>query len=86
MAINLQKGQTIDLRKNAEGVNVYDLSSVTIGLGWDVRKKSGGFLSGIFGSSEPEFDLGRDVVDRQCADGDSGSGDGDRRAGNGNIG
>jgi tellurium resistance protein TerD len=57
MAINLQKGQTIDLRKNSEGVNVYDLSSVTIGLGWDVRKKSGGFLSSIFGSAEPEFDL-----------------------------
>lgn len=36
MAINLQKGQTIDLRKNDKGENIHDLSSVTIGLGWDV--------------------------------------------------
>jgi tellurium resistance protein TerD len=36
--INLQKGQTIDLRKNKQGVDVYDLSTVTIGLGWDVRE------------------------------------------------
>jgi tellurium resistance protein TerD len=57
MAINLQKGQTIDLRKNEQGESVYDLSSVTIGLGWDVRKKSGGFLSSIFGAAEAEFDL-----------------------------
>jgi len=37
MAINLQKGQTIDLKKNDRGESVYDLSKVTIGLGWDVR-------------------------------------------------
>lgn len=40
MAINLQKGQTIDLRKNADG-GTYDLSSVTMGLGWDVRDSGG---------------------------------------------
>lgn len=56
MAINLQKGQTIDLRKNDQGV-AYDLSSVTIGLGWDVRKKSGGLLGGLFGSKQEEYDL-----------------------------
>jgi len=39
MAINLQKGQTIDLRKNDKGESIYDLSSVTIGLGWDVAEK-----------------------------------------------
>jgi stress response protein SCP2 len=39
MAINLQKGQTIDLRKNDKGESVYDLSQVTIGLGWDVADK-----------------------------------------------
>jgi tellurium resistance protein TerD len=38
MAINLQKGQTIDLRKNDKGENVYDLSQITIGLGWDVAE------------------------------------------------
>lgn len=58
MAINLVKGQTIDLRKNDQGEN-FDLSSVTIGLGWDVRQKSGGGLLGkLFGGSkEAEYDL-----------------------------
>jgi stress response protein SCP2 len=37
--INLSKGQTIDLRKNSRGESVYDLSQVTIGLGWDVAEK-----------------------------------------------
>ena len=49
MAINLQKGQTIDLRKNDRGEDVYDLTSVTIGLGWDVRNKEAGFLGKFFG-------------------------------------
>ena len=58
MAINLQKGQTIDLRKNDKGESVYDLSSVTIGLGWDVRKKETGFLGKLFGGGkEEEYDL-----------------------------
>ena len=59
MAINLQKGQTIDLRKNDKG-DAFDLSRVTIGLGWDVRKQSGGggFFSKLLGGSkEAEFDL-----------------------------
>jgi len=56
MAINLVKGQTIDLRKNDKGES-YDLSTVTIGLGWDVRKKSGGFFGKLLGSKEEEFDL-----------------------------
>ena len=37
--INLSKGQTIDLRKNSRGENVYDLSQITVGLGWDVREE-----------------------------------------------
>jgi stress response protein SCP2 len=40
MAINLVKGQTIDLKKNAQGES-FDLSNVTIGLGWDVRSGVG---------------------------------------------
>jgi stress response protein SCP2 len=62
MAINLVKGQTIDLRKNDKGES-YDLSSVTIGLGWDVRQSGGGgggFLGKLFSSSsqeEEEYDL-----------------------------
>jgi tellurium resistance protein TerD len=54
MAINLQKGQTINLEKGQ-----YDLSSVTIGLGWDVRKQGGGFFSSMFGGGGggEEYDL-----------------------------
>ena len=57
MAINLQKGQTIDLRKNDKGEDIYNLSSVTIGLGWDVRKKESGLLGKLFGGKEEEYDL-----------------------------
>lgn len=58
MAINLVKGQTIDLRKNDKG-ETFDLSNVTIGLGWDVRQKqSGGFFGKLFGGAkEEEYDL-----------------------------
>ena len=58
MAINLLKGQTIDLRKNDKGES-FDLSQVTMGLGWDVKQKSaGGFLGKLFGSvKEEEYDL-----------------------------
>lgn len=56
MAINLVKGQTIDLRKNDKGES-FDLSKVTMGLGWDVRQKNTGFLGKLFGPKEEEFDL-----------------------------
>jgi tellurium resistance protein TerD len=56
MAISLVKGQTIDLRKNDKG-ETYDLSSVTIGLGWDVRQKNTGFFSKLLGQQEEEYDL-----------------------------
>jgi tellurium resistance protein TerD len=52
MAINLQKGQTINLEKSE-----YDLSMVTIGLGWDVRKRSAGLLASLFGGDESDYDL-----------------------------
>lgn len=53
MAINLTKGQAIDLRKDAN-----DLDEITIGLGWKVREKKKGFLGGIFGGKDDaEFDL-----------------------------
>lgn len=61
MAINLQKGQTINLEKSQ-----YDLSSVTIGLGWDVRKRggTGGFFGNLFGggSSGGDDDYDLDAV------------------------
>ena len=62
MAINLVKGQTIDLRKNDKGEN-FDLSSVTIGLGWDVKKTGGGGLFGkFFGGSKEEEDYDLDAI------------------------
>lgn len=57
MAINLQKGQIIDLRKSEKG-ELFDLSQVTIGLGWDVKKKESSFFGKLFGESgESNYDL-----------------------------
>lgn len=55
MAINLQKGQTINLRKEEHA-----LSQVTIGLGWDIRqeKPKRGLFSSLLGSkTDSDFDL-----------------------------
>ncbi len=53
MAINLTKGQTIDLRKDTN-----DLDQITIGLGWKVREKKKSLLGGLFGAKDDaEFDL-----------------------------
>ena len=57
MAINLQKGQTINLEKDQ-----YDLSSVTVGLGWDVKAKESGLLSNIFGGNKKEDDYDLDAI------------------------
>lgn len=63
MAINLVKGQTIDLRKNDKGES-FDLSTVTIGLGWDVRqqKQGGGLLGKLFGGGQKEQEYDLDAV------------------------
>jgi len=60
MAISLSKGQTISLAKN----NDSGLSKVFMGLGWDpVQKKSGGFLSSLFGGGgSDEIDLDASVI------------------------
>jgi len=45
MAINLQKGQRVDLTKGNPG-----LTKIMVGLGWDpVQQKSGGLLGSLFG-------------------------------------
>lgn len=63
MAINLQKGQTIDLRKSSDGASEYDLSTVTIGLGWDmVEQKSTGFLGKLLGGGKKGEDYDLDAV------------------------
>lgn len=58
MGINLTKGQNIDLSKNEDGSS-NNLSEMTIGMGWDVRKKGG--LFGIGGSSD-NYDLDASAV------------------------
>ncbi|RYD29478.1 MAG: TerD family protein [Verrucomicrobiaceae bacterium] len=53
MGINLIKGQTIDLRKDAN-----DLDRIVIGLGWKIREKKNGFFDGLLGKKDDaEFDL-----------------------------
>jgi len=59
MSVSLSKGQGVSLKKNE-----YDLSSVTIGLGWDINEDKKGFLGGIFGKKEEEYDL--DVIAFLC--------------------
>jgi stress response protein SCP2 len=59
---NLEKGQAIDLRKNDKGEDVYDLSSVTVGLGWDVRQKGTGFIGKLFGGKEKEEECDLDAI------------------------
>jgi stress response protein SCP2 len=59
MAISLKKGQGVSLKKSE-----YDLSLVTIGLGWDVREESSGFLGKVFGKKEEDYDL--DVIAFLC--------------------
>lgn len=61
MAINLVKGQTIDLRKNDKGES-FDLSLVTIGLGWDVREPDSSGLFGKLFNSEKSDDYDLDAV------------------------
>ena len=57
MAIKLQKGQTINLSKDE-----FDLSQVTIGLGWDVRKAERGFLSSVLGGGGGDDDYDLDAI------------------------
>lgn len=52
MVINLTKGQNIVLEKDQ-----YDLSSVTVGLGWDVARKRAGFSQIFLRNGDNDFDL-----------------------------
>lgn len=53
MAVSLKKGEGISLRKEGE----FDLSTVTMGLGWDVAESKQGLLGSIFGKKEEDYDL-----------------------------
>lgn len=53
MAISLQKGQGVSLKKSEN-----ELSEVTIGLGWDVNDEGiGGFLGKLLAKKPEEYDL-----------------------------
>ncbi len=56
MTINLQKGQRISLSKEAPG-----LKKMMCGLGWDVAKRSGGGMFGMFGQTQ-DIDLDASVI------------------------
>ncbi|RBP44614.1 stress response protein SCP2 [Roseimicrobium gellanilyticum] len=56
MPINLQKGQTISLEKDTN-----DLSQITIGLGWKIRKK--GFFAKLSGAQDYDLDAIAFVLD-----------------------
>lgn len=58
MAVTLKKGQGISLKKDQ-----YDLSRVTISLGWDVLDKKS-LLGSLLGKKEEDYDL--DVVAFLC--------------------
>jgi len=51
MAVSLKKGERVSLEKRGGG----GLTKVTMGLGWDPAKKSGGgFLGKVFGGGKPD--------------------------------
>ena len=56
MSIPLQQGQTLNLHHDADGA-LYDLSAVTLGLGWDMRKPRGGIFGRFFGPRPEDYDL-----------------------------
>lgn len=58
MAINLQKGQRVDLTKGNSG-----LSKILVGLGWDpVKKQGGGLLGGLFKGGSADIDCDASVI------------------------
>lgn len=52
MAVSLKKGQGVSLSKSQ-----FDLSQVTLGLGWDIYEEKKGMLGSLFGSKAPDYDL-----------------------------
>jgi tRNA(adenine34) deaminase len=58
MAINLSKGQKIDLTKSNPALN-----NITVGLGWDEAAPSGGgFLGGLFSAKPASIDCDASVI------------------------
>ncbi|AUG57520.1 TerD family protein [Acetivibrio saccincola] len=59
MAVNLQKGQRVDLTKGNAG-----LTKLMVGLGWDEAEKTGkgGFFASLFSSPPPPIDCDASVL------------------------
>lgn len=57
MAINLNKGQRIDLTKGNPG-----LSKLVIGLGWDAVKQTKGFFTSMLGGGNQDVDCDASVL------------------------
>jgi stress response protein SCP2 len=58
MAVNLQKGQKVDLTKGNSS-----LKRVIVGLGWDeVEKKSTGFLASLLGNAPQDIDCDASAI------------------------
>ncbi len=59
MAVNLQKGQKVNLKKESGEA----LGRVCVGLGWDpAEQKSGGFFSSMFGGGNSNIDCDASVL------------------------
>lgn len=68
MAVNLQKGQKVDLRKSDGS----ELKKVMVGLGWDEAEKSSGSKKGLFGAlfgGENHRDIDCDASAFLCVNG-----------------
>ena len=63
MAINLQKGQKIDLTKGNAG-----LKRVMVGLGWDEAQGGGGFLGALFGNNNAKQSIDCDASVILCGE------------------
>jgi len=58
MAVNLKKGQKVDLTKGNSS-----LKKVMVGLGWDeVEKKSSGFFASLLGNSSQDVDCDASAI------------------------
>lgn len=57
MAVNLVKGQKIDLTKGNAGLN-----QIMVGLGWDPVSSGKGFLSAMFGGGSKDIDCDASVI------------------------
>ncbi|MDR1976064.1 MAG: TerD family protein [Campylobacteraceae bacterium] len=61
MAVSLKKGQGVSLKKSEN-----DLSTVTIGLGWDVKEEKKGFIAALLGGGGQNDDYDLDAVAFLC--------------------